>query len=132
VDDDLAVRRMLSRVLASEGFGVVAAADGAEALNTANATPPDLVLLDLNLKENSGWEIFQRLSKIKPLIPVIIITGKANQLFTALSAGAAALLEKPLYPPKLLQTIRSLLAESVEVRLARLSGKLADFHYSPA
>jgi DNA-binding response OmpR family regulator len=131
VDDDPAVRTMLSRVLAGEGYGVLCASDGANALQTANAASPDLVLLDLGLREKSGWEVFHCLTKIKPLVPVVIITGKANQLFTALSAGAGALLEKPLHFPKLLQTVRSLLSESVETRFARVAGKLADFHYLP-
>ena len=132
VDDDAAVRKMLSRVLAEEGYGVFCASDGADAVQSAAAAAPDLVLLDLSLREKSGWEVFQRLTRIKPLVPVIIITGKANQLFTALSAGAGALLEKPLHFPRLLETVRSLLAETVETRLARMTGKLADFHYLPA
>lgn len=132
VDDDSSVRSMLMRVLADEGYGVLAAADGREALHTAHAAPPDLVLLDVSLRGKNGWEVFQRLTKVKPLLPIVIITGKANQLFTAVSAGAGALLEKPLQFPKLLQTVRKLLAEPAEARLARLAGKLADFHYLPA
>jgi two-component system response regulator MprA len=132
VDDDPAVRSMLKRVLADEGYGVTCASNQNEALRNADATPPDLVLLDLSLREKNGWEVFQHLSKIKPLIPVVIITGKANQLFTALAAGAGALLEKPLHFPKLLQTIRKLLAESIDIRAARLAGKCSDFHYLPA
>lgn len=132
VDDDPRIRTMLNRVLSEEGYGVICAADGNEALQSAQSAPPDLVLLDIPITEKNGWEVFERLTKIRPLLPVVIITGKANQLFTALSAGAGALLEKPLHCPKLLQTVRKLLAESVEMRLARMRGKLADFHYLPA
>jgi hypothetical protein len=46
-----------------------------------------------------------------------------------LGTGAGALLEKPLDFPKLLQTIRRLLAEPAESRLARMAGRPADFHY---
>ena len=132
VDDDPAIRRMLSRILTGEGYGVSCAADGSEALTTAQAEPPDLVLLDVSLRDKSGWDIFDRLVKIKPLLPVVIITGKANQLFTALSAGAGALFEKPLQLPKLLQAVSQLLAESLENRVARQQGKATDFHFLPA
>ena len=60
-----------------------------------------------------------------PSLPVVVITARPNQLFTALAAGVGALVEKPLHIPKLLQTISRLLRESVEPRLARLAGKVA-------
>jgi hypothetical protein len=63
---------------------------------------------------------------------VVVITTRPNQLFTALAAGVAALLEKPLAIPKMLQTISRLLCVSVETRLARMAGKVAQFHYLPA
>ena len=101
-------------------------------LHLAAAAPPDLVLLDLKLPEENGWDIFGRLTRKWPLLPVVVITARPNQLFTALVAGVAALLEKPLAIPKMLQTISRLLCESVETRLARMAGKVAQFHYLPA
>jgi DNA-binding response OmpR family regulator len=89
-------------------------------------------LLDLKLPDKSGWDVFGRLLELRPLLPVVVITARPNQLFTALAAGVGALLEKPLHIPRLLQTVSHLLTESIETRLARVSGKLADFHYSPA
>ncbi len=132
VDDDPCVRTMLKRALRGEGYGVVCAADSKEALRCAHDTAPDLVLLGVPLSEKDDWEVFERLIQIKPLLPVVIVTSKANQLFTALSAGAGALLEKPFHFPKLLRAVRQLLAESVEMRLARMTGRIADFHYLPA
>jgi len=132
VDDDASVREMLTRVLASEGYSVWAAADGMVALQIAAATKVDLVLLDLNLPGKSGWDTFERLTAENPMLAVIIITARSNQLFTASSAGVGALLEKPLDFPKLLQTIRRLLAEPAELRLARMAGNPADFHYAQA
>jgi DNA-binding response OmpR family regulator len=129
VDDDSSVREMLTRVLAGEDYLVCAAADGASAIEIAAATKVDLVLLDLNLPGKSGWDTLEKLTAENPLLPVIIVTARANQLFTALGSGAGALLEKPLHFPKLLQTIRQLLAEPAESRLARLAGKPAEFHY---
>jgi CheY-like chemotaxis protein len=132
VDDDRSVRRMLRRVLTGEGYYVQTAANGATALEIANTTPIDLVLLDLSLPERSGWEVFARLARMRPLLPVVIITAKSNQLFTALAAGVGALLEKPLRIPEMLRTVSHLLAESIESRLARVKGKLTQFHYLPA
>ena len=80
----------------------------------------------------NGWDTFDRLTAEHPLIPVIIVTARPNQLFTAVSAGAGALLEKPMDIPTLLRTMEKLLAETGEQRLARLVGKKTDFHYKPA
>ena len=74
VDDDPGVRRMLSRVLEEEGYAVVPAANGIEALELATTRMPDLVLLDLNLPLQDGWDTLERLTTENPLLPVIIIT----------------------------------------------------------
>ena len=132
VDDDASVREMLKRILAGEGYLVWAAADGMTALEISAATKLDLVLLDLNLPGKNGWDIFERLTTDNPMLAVIIITARSNQLFTALGAGVGALLEKPLDFPKLLQTISRLLAEPAESRRARMAGSPADFHHVPA
>ena len=132
VDDDPSVRTMLKRVLVGEGYRVRSAADGATALQVADTTPPDLVVLDIKLSKENGWDVFRRLTRKWPSLPVVIITARPNQLFTALAAGVGALLEKPLHIPKMLQTISRLLRESVETRLARVAGKVAQFDYLPA
>jgi len=131
VDDDPTVRVMLTRVLVGEGYQVWAAANGVAALAIAALAQVDLVLLDLNLPGQSGWDTFERLTAENPLLAVIIITARPNQLFTAMGAGVAALLEKPLDFPKLLQTVGNLLAESAESRLARAAGNASDFLYVP-
>lgn len=131
VDDDRGVRESLQAVLSGEGFRVLAAADGLQALSLAASAPPDLVLLDLNMPDQSGWDTFERITSQSPLLPVIVITGRPNQLFTAANAGVGALLEKPLDIPILLKMIKTLLAEPAEVRLARIAGHNAPFHYLP-
>ena len=129
VDDDSSVREMLTRVLVGEGYLVWSAADGTAALELAAAKKIDLVLLDLNLPGKNGWHIFQKFMVENPLLNVVIITARSNQLFTALGAGVAALLEKPFNFPNLLQTIGRLLAEPVESRRARAAGRQVDFQY---
>lgn len=131
-DDDPGVRGSLTDVLRSEGYVVLPAKDGQEALDMVLASEVDLVLLDLNMPVKNGWDTFERLTTRRPLIPVIIITARPNQLFTAMGAGVGALLEKPLDMIKLLQTVQDLLAESVPLRLARIAGQNVDFHYQPS
>jgi DNA-binding response OmpR family regulator len=131
VDDDPAVRWMLLRVLQDENYVVLTAANGLEAVEVANAKAPDLVLLDLALPMQDGWDTFQRLTDDHPLLPIIIITARPNQLFPTLASGVGALMEKPLDLPKLLRTIHDLLEEPAETRLARTAGRPAEFHYLP-
>ena len=121
VDDDPQIRESLRKVLHAEGYQVVLAADGQESIERFNTERIDLVLLDLNLPGNSGWDIFGTLTSRNPFLP-IIITGRNNQHELAAGAGVGALMEKPLDVPALLQTITDLLAESAEERLKRLVG----------
>ncbi len=131
VDDEPAIRQMLSRLMAGEGYTVVQAINGAEALELASHLDFDLVLLDLSMPGVDGWDIFEQITSKKPLLPVIIITARPNQRFTALAAGVGALMEKPLDLQKLMLTIRQLLDEPNEIRVARLAGRPSGFHYVP-
>jgi CheY-like chemotaxis protein len=70
-----------------------------------------------------GWEAFERLTTIHPLLQVIVIMARPDQYPLAIAAGVAALMEKPLDLPLLLQTIDELLVEPVENRLSRLAGR---------
>ena len=131
-DDDPAVRASLRQVLEQEGYSVLLATNGDEAIAVAARAPVDLVLLDLNMPKKNGWDAFERLTNNNPLLPIVVITARPNQLFTALAAGVEALLEKPLDIPELLVAIDEALHESPEARLARRAGKKTEFRYSPA
>ncbi len=130
VDDDPAVRHMLCRLLREEDYLVDCAANATEALELV--TSFDLVLLDLNLPGNDGWQVFEKIHSLGHAVSVIIITARHNQVFPALASGAGALMEKPLDLPKLLRTIGSLLSEPEKERTERLAGRAADFHYLTA
>ena len=80
----------------------------------------------------NGWDTFERFSAEHPLVPVIIVTARPNQMFTAIGAGVGALLEKPMDIDTLLLTIKRLLAESANQRLARLAGHATEFYYAAA
>ena len=113
----------MSRVLQDAGYEVRLAADGAEALAHFEANEIDLLLLDLGLPLASGWDIFERMTRENPFLPIIIITGQPDQHDVAVATGVGALMEKPLDVSELLHVIQELLAEPREVRLRRRGGQ---------
>lgn len=132
VDDNPAIRQILLRLLAGEGYSVQTAANGVEALALADATPFDLVLLDLNMPVKNGRETFHQLSTKNPLLPIILITARPSQFPPALASAAGAVVEKPLDFVKLLNTIHKLLEEPAETRLARFGGGSQCFVFPPS
>lgn len=131
VDDDPQIRLSLRKVLRNEGYETVLAADGREAIKKHDIERVDLVLLDLNLPINSGWDAFGTLTARDPLLPIIIITGRQKQSDLAAAAGISALMEKPLNVSLLLLTIADLLAERPETRLERMVGLRQDMRFVP-
>lgn len=131
-DDDASVRETLGRVLELEHYDVVLAGGGREAVAKFRADPPDLVLLDLDMPDQNGWQVFDAMCHVAPRVPVLIITAVPHQAKRAAQLGAAALMEKPLHLPRLLQILSDVLAESVETRRARTTGKAAEFDTLPA
>lgn len=129
VDDDVAVRESLMNALSYENYLTLGAENGDEAISIIQSAEPDLVLLDLNMPGKSGWDVFEQVLSKRPLLPVIVLTARPNQLFTSLGAGVGALIEKPFDFFKLLETMRDLLAESTGQRLARLTGHSTNFQY---
>lgn len=121
---------MLSRLLAEEGYQTRTASNGSEAIAMIDAST-DLVLLDLQMPGKDGWETFEWLTCKYPWLPAILITARTNQYFPAIATGVDALLEKPLDLGRLLDTIRALLAETLEERTARLKNHPSAFGYSP-
>ena len=129
VDDDPAIRESVGKVLKGAGYEVSTAADGEAAAVQFVPEQIDLVLLDLNLQSQSGWDVFERMTTQHPSVPIIIITGMPNQYQTALGAGVGALMEKPIEVPALLKTMEVLLAEPKETRLRRMLGYTTDTRY---
>jgi len=110
VDDDVSVREAVDKVLRGAGYEVVLAAGGLEAIARVQAQSVDLVLLDIGLPNQNGWEACQHLSREHAKIPIVVITGQTGQFKSALAAGAVALMEKPLDADRLLQVIQELLS----------------------
>jgi CheY-like chemotaxis protein len=110
VDDDASVRKAVEKVLRSAGYDVVLAAGGLEAVARIQAQSVDLVLLDIGLPNQNGLEACRHLSREYAKVPIIVITGQTGQSKTALAAGAAALMEKPLDAQRLLEVIQEFLS----------------------
>jgi len=132
VDDDASVRESLRKVLANEGYQVALAADGREATEQIENGRVDLLLLDIGLPVKNGWDTFERITSQAPVLPIIVITGQANQHDLVVAAGVGALMEKPLDVAELLRTMRELLAEPAEARLLRLCGDIQQPRPAPS
>ncbi len=127
-DDDASVRKMVARVLQTAGYTPLLASSGSEAVRKFRSGQPDLVLLDLRMPEQGGWETFSQFNQVERTVPVIVITAWPNQYDEAVSRGIDALMEKPLDMGVLLEAIQQLLEESPEER----SQRLADRNFTPA
>jgi DNA-binding NtrC family response regulator len=116
IDDDASIRSSLQKILTENGYDLTAAPDGDSA--QAEFAQADLLILDLNLPIQDGWDILGDVTSAYPLLPVIVITGLADQLDDRTIPGASAFLEKPIEVPALLQTIDRLLNQTAEERVA--------------
>ena len=111
VDDEPSIRTSLQGVLEDEGFKVVSASDGHEALKTIEEEVPDLVLLDIWMPGIDGIETLKRMRELNPALQVIMISGHGT-IETAVNAtklGAFDFIEKPLSLEKTLVTIQNAL-----------------------
>ena len=123
VDDDRSVLEALGGVIEAEGFEVVRAANGHEALQKFRQQRMDLVLLDLNMPVKGGWDTYEGLTTVNPFLPIVIITARADADPEATARGITALMQKPLDIPLLLKKIRDLLSEKGVERLRRVVGE---------
>ena len=126
VDDDESIRSSLRKILTGSGFDVTVAESGESAGSAFGSA--DLLILDLNLPIQDGWDVLGFVNSEYPLLPVIVITGLADQLDERTIPGASAFLEKPIEVPLLLLTVEKVLSQTPEARMAehdRLPGQWA-------
>jgi CheY-like chemotaxis protein len=117
VEDDSALREALAQVLSDEGYDLLAARDGLEAVNCLKkGHRPDVILLDLSMPVVNGWEfrMFQKRDPDLADIPVILITAGGYSREEVAWLQPSALIHKPLDLPVLLDTIRRNCASSEE------------------
>jgi DNA-binding response OmpR family regulator len=116
VDDEPTLREALVDALEADGFRVVAAADGREALARFRAERPDLVLLDLMLPELSGIEVC-RIIRAESGVPIVMLTAKDSEVdkVVGLELGADDYVTKPFSLRELSARIRALFRRSEQV-----------------
>jgi len=126
VEDDATLRETLAEALEGEGFTVVSAADGAEALTLFRSERPDLVLLDLMLPELSGVEV-TRIIRAESAAPIIMLTAKDSELdrVLGLELGADDYVTKPFSLRELSARIRAVLLRTERVETADAPGPIA-------
>ncbi|QDT06958.1 Blue-light-activated protein [Rubripirellula lacrimiformis] len=113
-EDDAIVRQITARVLISEGYTVIEAVDGQDAISKINENPDSiqLALLDIIMPHQSGHDVARHLAEVSPETPVIFCTGYDAALND--DAGSELqtsqrLIRKPIYPSTLLQEVRRML-----------------------
>ncbi len=113
VDDDRKITDMLRRTLAYEGYHVVTAADGDEALAQAQSQRPDLVVLDWLMPGLDGIEVARRIRAADDTL-ILMLTARdaVEDRVAGLDSGADDYLVKPFMPSELLARIRALLRRS--------------------
>ena len=113
VDDEDALRMVLSSELVSSGYDVATASDGDEAIAQVQNNKFDLVLLDIKMKKVDGFEVLRFIKKNAPKVKVIMLTGFAD-LKNAIESkkhGAEDFVSKPYDLVDLLTTIERVLSE---------------------
>jgi class 3 adenylate cyclase len=130
VDDVAANVHILQLRLAAQGYEVVTAADGEQALAVAREQQPDLILLDLMMPKVDGIEVCRRLKgdPALPFTPIIMVTAKADakDVVAGLEAGGDEYLTKPVDQAALVARVKSMLRiKELYDTVQRLAGELA-------
>src|SRR5579885_1786094 len=112
-DDDPQLLRLVARNLQLEGYEVITASDGKQALELIETHQPDLVLLDVMMPRMDGFTVCHRVREFSP-VPIIIITarGQDQDKVRGLDLGADDYLTKPFSVDELLARVRAVLRRS--------------------
>jgi DNA-binding response OmpR family regulator len=116
VDDEVNITQILEFSIGAEGYEVITAANGEEAIDKARREQPDLIILDIMMPKIDGYEAC-RVLKANPLtkgIPVVLLTAKGRDIDKRLGyeVGATDYIIKPFSPNKLVDRIHQLLVGS--------------------
>jgi DNA-binding NtrC family response regulator len=113
VDDDAAVRDMLSSILEDEGYSVETVNNGKQAIKACEKVAYDVALVDIALPDIKGTELLHKLRQLQPKMVNIIVTGNPSyeNAVKALYEKADGFITKPFDPQELLETIRKLTDE---------------------
>ncbi len=123
VEDERGIADFVERALRAQGHAVEVAADGVEGGRRAMGSDLDLVILDVMLPGRSGLEILEEIRTVKPALPVIMLTARAEvaDKVAGLDAGATDYMTKPFSVEELLARVRAHLRTPVQAETTRLS-----------
>jgi DNA-binding NtrC family response regulator len=116
IDDEQIVLDSVSQILIDEDYEVDVSLSGREGLDWAIERPYDIVLTDIRMPDIGGMRVLRDIKRIKPSLPVVIITGyaTAKSAVQAMKLGAADYIEKPFEPEQLLEAVSRALGISPE------------------
>lgn len=122
VDDDLDSLKLIGLMLQRQGYEIIVANSGAQALGKAQAEEPNLIILDIMMPDMDGYEVCRRLRQnpaTEP-IPIIMFTAKSavDDKVAGFEAGADDYLTKPTHPAELASRVKAVLARSAAQRRA--------------
>lgn len=126
VDDEVSIVNLISVKLEKEGYQVVKAFDGEQALDEASNHLPDIILLDVMMPKLNGREVCRRLKSNPQLkdTPVIMLTavGEYEEQLKAMEAGADEYITKPFNPAQLAEAVRFFLegGERPEILMSKM------------
>jgi DNA-binding response OmpR family regulator len=116
VEDDAAIRRGIVDALRFAGYDVIEAGDGQAGLEMATQRQFDLLLLDLVLPKRDGFEILREVRRLRPTLPVIVLTARGDEgdRVRGLRDGADDYVVKPFSVKELLARVEAVLRRSAE------------------
>ncbi|WP_298727053.1 response regulator [uncultured Ferrovibrio sp.] len=133
VDDDERIRTLLSRYLAGQGFRVTSAEDAADAAAKLNLVSFDLLIVDVMMPGQNGFDFVSELRQRNNHVPVILLTarGEAEDRIKGLETGADDYLPKPFEPRELTLRINAILKRAVRPGAASASepARFGDFTF---
>ncbi len=111
VEDDPSVQKALKRLFESQGYTVEVQANGQSALESFQAAPPAVVILDLRLPKLSGSDVCKEIKALAPTLPIVVLsaTSDVSDKVLLLELGAHDYVTKPFSPRELLARVRAAL-----------------------
>jgi two-component system alkaline phosphatase synthesis response regulator PhoP len=136
VDDEAHIVELARMYLEQEGYRVLSANDGAQALDIIAHRPPALMVLDLMLPEVDGWEVCRRVraGKAAPDLPIIMLTARDEDVdkIVGLELGADDYVTKPFNPRELVARVRALLRRTQHSVRPDVAVRVGDVTVDPA
>lgn len=111
IDDDIDICALLKRFLERKGYEVSTAFKGQDGLEKVNQSDYDVILTDFRLPDMDGIDVLKSIKKLKPNIPIIVITGYSDvsQAVKVIRLGAFEYVTKPIFPEEILMLVKDAL-----------------------